>query len=554
METLNLSEGCDECKDVPELCSVGKILAPEILNRTAVSNILESTWKPRSKLVISLCSDNVYMFQFADSKDRSKVLDEAPWSVMGNHLILQPLHLGMAVSDFEFRWCPFWVQVYGLPLDKMTKTHGVTIGNNLGKLIKVEALSDGLLLGRSFLRIRVEIDVTKPLLQGFILHRRNPFGEAMDDVRILYKYEKLSEFFYDCGRIGHDNTSCNFTFRDDGATSKYGPDMRTGLIKHIGVHPDRHQTESNADLARRSERGTSSKPRTTAGGGIRGYVPATVGGVLVRCEREEGDSLSCMPAQESVLLQGDTCLPTSADFMDLSLNRKALHEDLPTVRHPKLLKWDGLDDSVDKVERKFSLGAQSKVAGKEKKARSSGRKVRRPKKVQLVDVVVGNSESDMVVFSAGFISIKSPKPANNSVSFVKDVINPTLKDWDHRKISSLVSREEHDAIALIWHYNFIGSYTIKSGYQCALRLTADLPANIPSSSTQWCDSDWKFAWSLNLPPKLKHFVWRVCNNFLAAKQNLYHRCCSTSDMCQVCSQSSESIKHVFFGCAWTKAV
>ncbi|GMP28799.1 hypothetical protein CsSME_00004192 [Camellia sinensis var. sinensis] len=88
METLDLSEGCDECEDVLERCLVGKILASKILNQIVVSNILQSAWKLRSKLVISPWGDNVYMFQFADSKDRCKVLDEAPWLVMGNHLIL----------------------------------------------------------------------------------------------------------------------------------------------------------------------------------------------------------------------------------------------------------------------------------------------------------------------------------------------------------------------------------------------------------------------------------------------------------------------------------
>ncbi|KAL7235124.1 hypothetical protein ACSBR1_018587 [Camellia fascicularis] len=107
IETLDLTKGCDECEDVSELCLVGKILALKILNRTAVSSILESAWKPRSKLVISSWGDNVYLFQFFESEDRCKVLDDAPWSVMGNLLVLQPLHLGMAVFDFEFRWCPF---------------------------------------------------------------------------------------------------------------------------------------------------------------------------------------------------------------------------------------------------------------------------------------------------------------------------------------------------------------------------------------------------------------------------------------------------------------
>ncbi|KAI8021070.1 hypothetical protein LOK49_LG03G02358 [Camellia lanceoleosa] len=235
METLDLSEECDECEDVSELCLVWKILTPKILNRIAISNILQSVWKPRSQLVISSWGDNVYVFQFSKSEDWCKVLDEAPWSVMGNLLVLQPLHLGMVISNFDFCWCPFWVQVHGLPLDKMAKKHGETIGNRLSKLIEVEALSDGLLVGRSFLRIRVELDVTKPLLQGFILHQRTQSGEPMANVRVLHKYEKLSNFCYDCGRIGHNDTSCKFISKVDGVNSGYGLAICTGVVKHIGA-------------------------------------------------------------------------------------------------------------------------------------------------------------------------------------------------------------------------------------------------------------------------------------------------------------------------------
>ncbi|KAI7982962.1 hypothetical protein LOK49_LG15G01490 [Camellia lanceoleosa] len=221
------------------------------------------------------------------------------------------------------------------------------------------------------------------------------------------------------------------------------------------------------------------------------------------------------PAQGSFHNSGlDLCL--SRNFMDLSLKRKAVHEDLPTVRHPKLLKWDGLDESIDKVEMQFSLGAQSKVVRKEKKARSSGRKVGRPRTAQLVDVVVGTSQSDMPVFSCGSISVTPldslPEDccsqavtivsAHTSVYLVKDVITPTLKDWDHRKISNLVSSEEHDAIAripismedkvdaLIWHYNSTGSYTVKSGYQA--QLTAEENCKPLLCHVIWiCWSIWK---------------------------------------------------------------
>ncbi|KAL7239081.1 hypothetical protein ACSBR2_005057 [Camellia fascicularis] len=140
-----------------------------------------------------------------------------------------------ATSELEFRWCPFWVQVHGLPVDKMTTSHGETIGNRIGRLIEVKARSEGLLLERSFLRLRVDVDVTKPLLQGFILHRRGALRVEIDDVRVLYKYEKLSEFCYNCRQIGHDNLSCKFVSREKGVNFRYGPSMRTERARTSGL-------------------------------------------------------------------------------------------------------------------------------------------------------------------------------------------------------------------------------------------------------------------------------------------------------------------------------
>ncbi|KAL7200545.1 hypothetical protein ACSBR1_032466 [Camellia fascicularis] len=285
METFDLTEGCDECEDVSGLCLVGKILTPKTLNRTVVSNVLQNAWKSRSQLEISPWGDNVYLFQFSESKDRCKV--------------------------------------HGVPLDKMSKKHGETIGNCLGKLIAIEALSDGLFLGKSFLRIRVEIDVTKPLLQGFILHRHSQSGKTLSDVRILYKYKKLSEFCYDCGRIGHDNTSCKFTSKADGANLGYGLDMRTGMVKHIGApHGSYRQPpvkDSNANsLVRRSTASLSSAYHTEAIGGHRDRAPVPVASVPVRGEREAEGILSCMPTQDFPLPQDTTCLP-KPDSMQVTI-------------------------------------------------------------------------------------------------------------------------------------------------------------------------------------------------------------------------------------------
>ncbi|KAL7222244.1 hypothetical protein ACSBR1_024036 [Camellia fascicularis] len=126
MENFDLEEGSGECEDIFGLCLVSKIMAPKILNKQARINIIHSVWKIRASLIISSWSDNV--------------------------------------------------QVHGLPVDKLTRAHRETISKRLRKLVPVEAYSEGLLLTRNFLRIRVEVDVTKPLLQGFTLYRRGVLG------------------------------------------------------------------------------------------------------------------------------------------------------------------------------------------------------------------------------------------------------------------------------------------------------------------------------------------------------------------------------------------
>ncbi|KAL7205888.1 hypothetical protein ACSBR2_018744 [Camellia fascicularis] len=227
MEAFELSEVTNECEDVSPQCLVGKILAPKILNKPAVTNILLAAWKSRAGVVVTPWKENIFLFQFEDLEDRSRVLQEAPWSVIGNLLVLLPLPLGKAIDELDFRWSPFWVQVHGLPLAKMTRAYGEVIGSRIGRLVEVEAPSEGLLIHRSFLRLRVEVDITKPLLQGFILYRRDSSGPVGEGLKVYYKYEKLSEFCYDCSRIRHDKMACKFVSREEGLQSGYGPNLRT---------------------------------------------------------------------------------------------------------------------------------------------------------------------------------------------------------------------------------------------------------------------------------------------------------------------------------------
>ncbi|KAI8010623.1 hypothetical protein LOK49_LG06G00852 [Camellia lanceoleosa] len=147
---------------------------------------------------------------------RQEILWEAPWSIMGNLLVLQALVTGRSVSEMEFSYYPFRVQVHGLPIDRLTMHNGQIIVSSIGSLIGVEALHDGFLLYRSFLRIRFDIDVTKPLPRGFQLRRNDLVTSIVFEKCMDYKYERLSDFYYDCGKIGHENQSCKFVSHEAG--------------------------------------------------------------------------------------------------------------------------------------------------------------------------------------------------------------------------------------------------------------------------------------------------------------------------------------------------
>lgn len=136
------------------------------------------------------------------------------------------------MEDVKFTHCPFWIQIHGLPIEKMTRANAELMGRRFGQLLAVESSHDGILLGRSFLRVRAAIKLDDPLPKGFFLRRKPGCG---NDLWISYKYEKLTDFCYACGRIGHENKICKFVSREAGERSGYGPELRTGRVRQSTI-------------------------------------------------------------------------------------------------------------------------------------------------------------------------------------------------------------------------------------------------------------------------------------------------------------------------------
>lgn len=84
-------------------------------------------------------------------------------------------------------------------------------------------------VGRSFMIIRVEIDVEKLFVPGFWVSRRGS-GKIWAEV----KYEKLADFCYCCGMLGHVMKNCvkeDMEVKFDGNRRGFGLWMRAATIR-----------------------------------------------------------------------------------------------------------------------------------------------------------------------------------------------------------------------------------------------------------------------------------------------------------------------------------
>ena len=58
----------------------------------------------------------------------------------------------------------------------------------------------------------------------------------------------------------------------------------------------------------------------------------------------------------------------------------------------------------------------------------------------------------------------------------------------------------------------------------------------------------KKIWALDVPNKVKHFIWRACRNSRPTKCNLVHRQVLTDHHCDRCSTSQEDMLHALWSC------
>ncbi|XP_015957781.1 uncharacterized protein LOC107481938 [Arachis duranensis] len=150
---------------------VGKIISDNKISFKTCKNALLEMWgNPQEVAVIAIGSKKM-LFSFKDRKKGLQIMQNGPWNVRRNMVNLRLWREGESVFEVDHDIMEFWIQIHGIPLDLMEKEIGARIREMLGVLAEAEDPKMDGILRKSYLRIRVSIDITKALPRGFWLDR-----------------------------------------------------------------------------------------------------------------------------------------------------------------------------------------------------------------------------------------------------------------------------------------------------------------------------------------------------------------------------------------------
>ncbi|QHO18034.1 uncharacterized protein DS421_10g317100 [Arachis hypogaea] len=184
---------------------IGKIITDRELKYKAIKNSILGMWGNPKDVTISEVGRNKILISFKDSRTGNRFLRNGPWNVKGHLMNLQRWLYGESILDVSHDFMEFWIQVHGLPVERLNAETAKIIGDMIGIVGEVEdPIKEGT-LQRNFLRLRVAINITQPLQTGFWLNRGNKPKSW-----ISFQYERLQDnYCFKCGIIGHEKRNCD---------------------------------------------------------------------------------------------------------------------------------------------------------------------------------------------------------------------------------------------------------------------------------------------------------------------------------------------------------
>ncbi|KAK9998270.1 hypothetical protein SO802_017873 [Lithocarpus litseifolius] len=245
-------------KEQAQFSLLFKLQTNREFNKEAFKSTIQQLWRGSQRVSIKEVGNNLFLAIFDTDEHMNDILDRSPWSFDKRLVMLKRFTNDVSSENVTFQRSPFWIRVFNIPIKIMNATVGNYIANEIGVPLLVDAPKSGLAWG-PFLRIRVDVDITKPLMRGKMIQI-----EGMEKGWVHFKYERLPIYCYRCGILGHQERECQKTkkgcFTVEEEDFQFGPWLRV-----MGSKPNRGRSsfsktkpggaEDDFDLESDEERG-----------------------------------------------------------------------------------------------------------------------------------------------------------------------------------------------------------------------------------------------------------------------------------------------------------
>uniref|UniRef100_A0A803MBU7 Reverse transcriptase zinc-binding domain-containing protein n=1 Tax=Chenopodium quinoa TaxID=63459 RepID=A0A803MBU7_CHEQI len=388
-----------------------------------------------------------------------------------------------------------------------------------------------------FMRLKVMIDVRKPLRRGVFIACGGPKSKWVD-----IKYERLGEFCFSCGMLDHIDKECAVKEGESEASRavvyQYGTWLRESPLK---------PSVKNFKVSGKNEYGVrscnlSGMVAVVQGKGKQQFVWVLLGGLdpaliekEVRLDKSVGDGGSeGIGAAGIVGKKGDVSLTRQGKELESEGVILKQGKDSQLLRRKKRLfrfeaMWLSREDCGEVVSKAWSDGE-------------------------------GRGPHARIALCAEYLKKWAATSFGTQPSGWKEhtMVNELMVEgcvrWDATKICELFDNEtttlilanplstHHARDTMYWSCTKNGIFSVKSGYWLA-RDVMDVVGDVGSN-----EDCWRSVWNIQGPPKLKHFLWGAVKGNLAVRDRLVQRHIITYATCQICGGASETIIHSLFDC------
>ena len=165
------------------------------------------------------------------------------------------------------------------------------------------------------------------------------------------------------------------------------------------------------------------------------------------------------------------------------------------------------------------------------------------------------------IWGDNWLPSKSSAKISTSVLFGQEnscvgvLINPVTRSWRNEVIDHVFNAQEAEIIKstplsstnqlekLIWPFTPLGNYSVKSSYRFLHENSEQLQSSTHDTAF------WKKVWGMEVPSKIKNFIWRASRETLPVKRNLCHRKITQDGQCETCKEKIEDCSHALFFCS-----